>query len=266
MIREKHRIGLLLAYSLIVVLFLFLLAMLVLPSTARGSTEVDGTGSSESTTGGGGVEPPLVDPSLHSAFLVPTAITLPRGTLSMEVLGIQTLGVRWGISNRIQLNLGFRLIGFYTGATVNLFRGRQSALSLEAGIGLPVTSFDGDYPAAWVANPVYSLGDDDLMFTVGTLAGGISARSGALLIPYANITKRIARKVKVFFQVNDGISLGPILGDDHDGAHYLFAVPGLRFHGKKLSCDLGLILPVYYEGMADDPYFVVPFPSFSFRF
>lgn len=205
------------------------------------------------------------DPNMKSVFLFPSAYTLPEGQITLDILSFHALGIRWGVTDRVQVNVGFRLVGLYAGATTRLLVTDSSAFSLDAGVSVPVTSIDGKYPVMFSAGPVYTMGDDDLSFTAGTLVLGITTKKGAVALPYLSLMKRTGRKAKLFIQITDGTAIGEIFGEDHKGDNYLFASPGVRLHGRKFSCDLALIVPLYYEKL-DEHYWVAPFPSFSIRF
>ena len=251
-------------YSALVAIFVIVILLVIVFTSAEAAADPGAPAGTEEAVVTGTSENQPVDPNAHSSFLLPSAYTLEDDEVSMDILGLNMLGVRWGVTDRVQLNFGFRFLGLYAGATTKIFEGEKSAFSIEAGVGLPVAAINGKYHALWVVNPVYTIGDDDLSFTMGTAVGGIVTQEAVVAIPYASFMKRMSRKTKFFLQVTDVITMGGDF-DDHSGENYIFATPGIRIHGEKFSCDLGLLVPIYYDGL-DDQYWVAPLPTFSIHF
>ncbi len=207
-------------------------------------------------------EPKATDPNRHSAFLLPSAHTLSKGDVSMDIMGLYALGVRFGITDRIQLSLGFPWFSLYGEGRVKVWDKKNNIFSIGAGAGIPIIVEDADI--LWLVNPVYTFGGDDLNLTLGAAVGGISSHEGVLAIPYISVMKRVNRKMKIFIQVADGIAGGDVFGEEHQGEHYIFAMPGIRVHGRKFSCDISVMMPVHFKDL--ESYFIVPLPTFSIHF
>jgi hypothetical protein len=125
---KDGRFGSMIVYSVIFAIFLLLILFLIFLNSSDAAASLDEPASGEHNAQSEAAQSATPDPNRQSAFLFRSAHKLPKGEISMDILGFHALGVRWGAADRIQLNLGFRLIGMYAGTTVKIVETQNNFL------------------------------------------------------------------------------------------------------------------------------------------
>lgn len=228
------------------------------------------------------VAPAADDPNIDRAFLEPTAMTQPAGSLTYNNYELLLHGFTYGITDRVQASVtalspivkDMPLLGIAAVKWQVLSMSRFH-LALQGSAGLS-HSFNGDNLADSTSN-AYLLGagafatyclraDCASLVSVNAsyesvLAGGNMANG---VVFGGAIVQRLTSHVKLLGEVTAGTS--KVSGADNfstiDGALVSY---GVRFHTNRIASDVGFIKPVSFSGDSSDFLLGLPFVSVSYR-
>jgi hypothetical protein len=199
------------------------------------------------------------DVSLDHGFLVPTALTQPAHTLTINDYEIVMVGMTYGITDRLQLSatvaptpfVGALVIG---SAKYQLIGEGRFRMAVQAGVS------SVGFHLAGMASGCLSADCHSLLSANFTFIPTLGSQSEAPFLYGASWIQHLGGEVKLVLEVTSGGSLGS--GDEaFQQAKDGFLSGGLRFFGRRFSADVGLMATLTDPGRR-----VLPFISGSFRF
>jgi len=226
--------------------------------------------------------PAADDPNIDRAFLEPTAMTQPAGSLTYNNYELLLHGLTYGITDHVQTSLtvlspivkDMPLLGI-AAVKWQLLSASRFHLALQGSAGA-IHVFSGDslsdttrnaYLLGAGAFATYCLREDCAsLVSVNTsyeagLAGGNTAHE---VLFGGAIVQRLTPHVKLLGEITAGTS--KVSGADDfstiDGALVSY---GVRFHTNRIASDVGFIKPISSSGDGGDFLLGLPFVSVSYR-
>ena len=219
---------------------------------------------------------PFENPNPHQYFLLPNAIPLRKGSVSYRNYYIGGHYINYGITKNISIGMGGTILPGFLIPIIYLF-----TISPKVEFSLPKKFYIGFGIVYYTHNMSRVSRDDGGSFrakdlhdggayinvTYGTPDKNISliysystVSSGTIFLPYEEAAKEkqdlFNRSIKIggMLRVHKNISLiteNWIFYFKDDSRYPIFPIPafGVRFFGKKLSGDFGMILMVPYFAM-----------------
>jgi hypothetical protein len=223
------------------------------------------------------------DPNIDRAFLQPTAMTQPAGTITYNNYELILHGVTYGVTDNVQTTLtvlsplssDMPLLGF--GAVKwRLLATSRFHLALQGSLGFAHQSSGTDasvYTMGAGAFASFCLRDDCSSLLSATVnyqlaANASSSSDRAHVIIYGgSLVHRVGRHVKLLGEVTSAAVGASTFGGGETNFENLSGVLvsyGLRFHTGDIAGDVGFIKPFVDEG--DGGLLMgLPFINFSYR-
>ena len=202
------------------------------------------------------------DPDNTRLIFAPTARPLRRGSGYFSNYYVFFPGISYGLNNRLGLTAGMSVLPgvapgeqlFTIAPKLTLYSDKKSALAIGT-----LHAFNPGEGAAGIAFAIGTYGDKERSFTLG-LGLGYARESGEA----TDFAEHAILLIGGYQRLSPNLGLVSenwLIGGDVDLASQPFAL-ALRFSGKNLSTDLGIILigEVLKEG------FPIPWLSFAYRF
>jgi hypothetical protein len=216
------------------------------------------------------------DPNVDRGFLLPTAMTQPKGSVTYNNYELLIHGLTYGITDHTQVSFGvlapvvkeMPFVGTASLKTRVVDAGRFH-LALQASATL--AGSDLGLLGAGVLGS-YCLSDDCASLLNASAGYQFGApfsqdfQNGHLVTYGAGLIQRLGDHVKLLVEVGSAMS-ATNEGDASNGVDHLPGLVlnyGVRFHGSKLAADVGFIRPIV-DGI-DDPFILgIPFLNVSYR-
>jgi hypothetical protein len=252
-----------------------LLALLALPSAAHAQSEAPPTTLSASPAPPSGV---TADANIDRGFILPTAMTQPKGTLTYNNYELLLHGLTYGLTDRVQLTAtvlspivnDMPFIGWAAvkGQVVNADRFH---LALQGTLGFATSNIsasdrsdNGTFLGAGAIASV-CLSDDcaSLLSASTTYQAVLSGdRAAHTLIYGGSAVARLSDHVKLLAEVDSGAG-GTT--EHFESAGGVLVSYGVRFYGANLASDIGFIKPIDSSGDSGGILMGLPFASLSYR-
>jgi len=201
------------------------------------------------------------DPSLDHGFLLPTAMTQPKGSVTINDYDVVVLGVGYSPTDSIQLSATVAPVPFVGAVVVGslkwqVLREGRFRMALQGGGGTTGLHL-GAMLSACLRADCHSLLSANI-----TALPTVSLDGAAPVIYGASWIQHLGYEAKVIVEVVSGASLDSSQYgvDQMDGA---LATAGLRLFGRHFAVDLGVMGRV---GSAFTEGTVLPYLSASARF
>lgn len=220
------------------------------------------------------------DPNLDRSFLLPTAMTQPKGTLTYNNYELLFHGLSYGLTDRLQLTAtvlspiskDIPFVGFAAlkGQVVN---GERVKIAGQASVGY-IHVFDDNS----------STSNNNAFFVSGAALGSFCVQEGCHSLLSATVSlmqplgqgadstpifyygvsaiQRVGRHVKLLAEVAS--AAGNNSGDFENADGFLVNY-GVRFHNQSIASDVGFMRPFATSGDAPDFILGVPFVNVSYR-
>lgn len=207
------------------------------------------------------------DPNYTRLFLTPTAETLKRGRAYVGITEIVLFQYAYGLSDNSQV--GVTVFPFYPTAGVvfksELIHTRDDIFSFQFGGGMPLIMTGEFSGAGMIGGFIYTRGNRDDRFTIGTNFFGIITNNednlvGALL--NFGYEVRTSERVKWLFE----LALTPaFVGGEFANDFPRGITIGPRFFGRNFASDLGFFFPLQtFKGSVT--YYAIPVINFAYHF
>jgi hypothetical protein len=221
---------------------------------------------------------PSSDPNLDRAFLLPTAMTQPRGTLTYNNYELLLHGLTYGITDRLQVSVtvdspiskDMPLFGTAALKGHVLALGRFH-LALQGNLGYGgAFNDDGNAHAFTVGAGTlasFCLREDcsSLLSASATyqlvLAGGQNGEAHAIIYG-GSIVHAVGSHVKLLGEVTSAAAGAEGVFENAPG---VLASYGVRFHTSNIAADVGFIKPISSDGDLGGLLLGLPFVSVSYR-
>lgn len=217
------------------------------------------------------------DANIDRTFLLPTAETQPKGSLTFSDYELLLLGLTYAVTDNFQftgttlvpLHEDMPFVGQISAKLQLLDEGRLKVAALA---GLWFVNDENDYE-----------GDSENDLVVGSLGGaasycldetcaGLLSASATLshsnqddeeiLLYGASLVHPLTRRIKLLLELDTATAFHDGESDDLDG--YLFGY-GLRFFQGDIAGDVGFLKPVGQDFDGDELPLGIPFVNFSYR-
>jgi hypothetical protein len=222
-----------------------------------------------------------LDPNIDRAFIQPTAMTQPAGSVTYNNYELLLHGVTYGLTDNVQTTVtvlspivkDMPFIGF---AAV---KGRISPadrvhLALQGSVGFghefSTTSNDANaYSAGAGGYASFCLRADCASLINGSVnyqyAAGSNGSSGEHLLIYGgSLVVRASEHLKLLGEITS--AAGRSGSSELDNISGFLVSYGVRFHGANFAGDVGFIKPVDTSGNSNDALLLgIPFVSLSYR-
>jgi hypothetical protein len=225
--------------------------------------------------------PAADDPNIDRAFLEPTAMTQPAGSLTYNNYELLLHGFTYGITDRVQTSLtvlspivkDMPLLGI-AAVKWQLLSASRFHLALQGSAGA-IHVFSGDTLSSSTSNAyllgagafaTYCLREDcaSLVSVNASYEAGLAGGSlGNGVIFGGAIVQRLTPHVKLLGEVTGGTS--KVSGADFSAIDGALVSYGVRFHTNRIASDVGFIKPVSFSGDNGDFLLGLPFVSVSYR-
>jgi len=275
-----------LALQLIVVLTV-VLTLVLLPNPAARAAEPPGAPTA--VAGPASPAPAATsDPNLDRGFLLPTAMTQPKGSLTYNNYELLLHGVTYGFTDHVQgsvtvlspITRDMPIVGFgalkwrfFDNGRVHLaaqasagfgnFRAGASDSLYSAGAGMFASvCLRDDCQTLLSASATYQL----VQTATTTTPDGQSTSGRAQTLIYgASLVHAVSPHVKLLLEVGSAAAGTVSSNDGFDNFPGLVASYGVRFHNANLAADLGFVRPILTDGSRDEFLVGLPFASVSYR-
>ncbi len=226
--------------------------------------------------------PAAADPNIDRAFLEPTALTQPAGSLTYNNYELLLHGLTYGITDRLQASVTMLAPIVTDMPLLALAAAKWRLVSVSrfhlavqgsAGVG---HSFNEDSQGNGVSN-VYLLGAgafatyclrDDCASLLSLNASYQSVLSGGstgnAVIFGGALVQRLTAHVKLLAEVTAESTKFPG-SDSYSVADGVLVSYGVRFHTNRVASDVGFIKPVSFSGDSGGFLMGLPFVSVSYR-
>jgi hypothetical protein len=222
---------------------------------------------------------PNADANIDRGFLLPTAMTQPKGTLTYNNYELLLHGLSYGVTDRVQVTAtvlspivkDMPFIGWaavkaqvanvdrfhlavqgtlgYASVNASFDDGRESATFLGTG-ALASLCLRDDCASLFSASATYQ-----------AVLPHDSDGTAHLLLYGGSLVVRVSDHVKLLAELDSGAG-GET--DHFENAEGLVASYGVRFYGANIASDVGFIRPIATRG--DDEFLMgLPFASLSYR-
>jgi hypothetical protein len=225
------------------------------------------------------------DPNVDRGFLLPTAMTQPRGSITYNNYELLLHGVTYGITDDVQGSLTIlspivRDMPFVALGALKwrLFHNDRVHVAVQASGGymnFRANSADNAFSVGTGAFASFCLREDCssllsvsatyqlFMAQIRTLNGDpVLARTHGLVYG-ASLVHRVASHVKLLAEVSSASSHTATSGFENLGG--VLASYGVRFHSNNLAADVGFVRPILSDGGGDAFLMGVPFINVSYR-
>jgi hypothetical protein len=210
------------------------------------------------------------DPNLDRSFLIPTAMTQPKGSLTYSNYELGLHGLTYGFTDRFQGSVtvlppyvdDLPLIVTLS-AKGQVVRAGQIHLALQG--SATVGSGDNSSAAVFSGGTLFSActSDDCASLVTLGLTALISSESEDYILAYSgSLTQKISEHAKLLIE-----AVSAAYHDDDSGYHgapgFLLNY-GVRLHGHNFAGDIGFMRPVGFEDDGDIA-MGLPFVNFTYR-
>jgi hypothetical protein len=217
-----------------------------------------------------------IDPNLDRSFLLPTAMTQPKSTLTYSNYELLFHGITYGITDHLQGSLtllppyvkDMPLIGSLAlkGQIMSL---EWLKIALQGSFSFTSESSSSDTNSS---SSLFGLGafasaclvDDCSSLTSFSTTLLVPDFNQSMLLAYSgSLTQRISSHAKLLVEIASAS-----FKDDHrdfENAPGLLINYGIRFHGKSYAADVGFMRPVGDSFYNDEFVLGLPFLNFSYR-
>ncbi len=218
----------------------------------------------------------MADPNIDRGFILPTAMTQPKGSLTYNNYELVFHGLTYGITDDLQisgtvlapLTKDFPFIGFGSlkGRLVRAERFHLSLLgSVTYATGISGSDDDNFYTLGAGGFASFCLNSDCSSLLNAQLSYQLADASGApsvahLFVYGGSAVIRLSKHVKLLGEVTS--AGGGVDGEFESLDAALFSY-GVRFHSGSIAGDVGFIKPVFDSD--DELLFGIPFINFSYR-
>jgi hypothetical protein len=210
------------------------------------------------------------DPNLDRSFLVPTAMTQPKGSLTYSNYELALHGLTYGFTDRLQGSLTILPpyvddIPFVAVLSVKGQVVRSDRLHLALQGSTTFASADHDSAAAFSGGTLFSacISEDCASLVSLGLTVLFSNQDEDYILSYSgSLTQKLSEHTKLLVEM-----VSAAYHDDDTGYHgapgFLLNY-GIRFHGHNFAGDVGFMRPVGFE---DDGNIAMglPFVNFTYR-
>lgn len=210
------------------------------------------------------------DPNIDRGFLLPTAETQPRGSITFNDYELFITGLTVGVTDDLQLSATTILPMFEDMPLVATGSGKvrlvnAGRLRVAAHGSVTVVTADGEAAYLSTVGGTGSVCLDDgchsmLSATLGAMgAAGDDADGEAAVYYGASLVQKIAPRAKLLLEL-----AGASADLTSDASERIEALNyGIRFYGPNLAADVGFVRPL---GLEDDELVMgVPFVNLSYR-
>jgi hypothetical protein len=253
------------------------------PAVAQQQPDAELAGASGTTP-----PPASADPNIDRAFIQPTAMTQPAGSLTYNNYELLLHGVTYGITDHVQATLTVLppIIKDMPLMGAAAIKGRVSPsprlhLAAQGTVGFMSVSIENDSGSTKPAN-VVSLGAggyasiclrDDCSSLLNASANYQYAAnynysgSAHLVIYGGSLVLRASEHVKLLGEITSAAGRSGSSGSSFSNLEGFLVSYGLRFHTTALAADVGFIKPVATSGSSTNDGWVMglPFASVSYR-
>jgi hypothetical protein len=210
------------------------------------------------------------DPNLDRSFLFPTGMTQPQGSFTYNNYDLALHGLTYGFTDRLQgsatiLPTYLPEMPFIINLAVKgqVVRLERFHLALQGSVSVVSGHEDAKGFSAAVLTSVCLSKDCASLASAGVLSL-FSDRSKSFVLAYSgSLTQKLSESTKLLIEVNAASYY-----DHDDGFDTLPGILlnyGIRFHGRKFACDVGLMRPIVEDNDIDWPTLGIPFASFTYR-
>lgn len=220
------------------------------------------------------------DTNIDRAFIQPTAMTQPAGSLTYNNYELLLHGLTYGVTDNVQASVtvlapivrdmpfvGFAALKARLAATERLHLAVQGSAAFghafDSSSGNPngYSVGAGAYASFCLRDDCSSLFNASANYQYGTATG--DGGGGHLLIYGGSIVHRVASHVKVLAEVTS--AAGKSGSKDLDNISGFLVSYGVRFNVKDFAGDVGFIKPVVTDGGSDNLLLGLPFVNVSYR-
>jgi hypothetical protein len=216
------------------------------------------------------------DPNIDRAFVLPTAMTQPAGSLTYNNYELLLHGLTYGITDRVQASvtvlspISKDIPLFMIGSLkTRLLSAGAFHLALQGNAAFAHRfdngSSDNDDVGSLGAGALGSvcLRDDcaSLLSATAMYQLTLSGGGGHALIYGGSLVQRLGNHVKLLGELASGAQVG----NGFDNAPGLLINYGLRFHGESIAADVGFIKPLSSDGDSGGLLMGLPFVNVSYR-
>jgi hypothetical protein len=216
------------------------------------------------------------DPNVDRAFVLPTAMTQPAGTLTYNNYELLLHGLTYGITDRVQASVTIlspvsKEMPFFS---IGSLKGRVLSagafhLALQGNL-----AYAHAFETSSNDNNIVSLGggalasfclrDDCASLVSGTAMYQVTFNGGdnQALFYGGSLVQRLGNHVKLLAELASGAQFGQ--GNGFDNAPGLLINYGVRLHGESVAADVGFIKPLSSDGDAG-LLMGLPFVNVSYR-
>lgn len=223
------------------------------------------------------------DPNIDRGFVLPTAMTQPKGSFTYNNYELLLHGFTYGITDRVQVSATAlspitRDVPFYAMGSVKgqVISAGRVHVALQGNLGYgrlfdtggiindtDVVTFGGG------ALSSFCLSDDCSSLVSGSVTYQLATNGddnrGHLVIYGASWVQRIGTRVKLLAEITSAAGRDEADGS-YENAPGLLASYGVRFHNGNLAGDVGFVKPVLTADEDDTGFYLgIPFINFSYR-
>jgi hypothetical protein len=225
------------------------------------------------------------DPNLDRGFLLPTAMTQPKGSITYNNYELLLHGITYGITDNVQGSLtvlspivrDMPLVGL--GALKwRLFHNERVHVAVQASGGymnFRASGTDNAFSVGTGAFASFCLRDDCssllsasatyqlFMAQTQTLDGESRAGRAHGIFYGVSLVHRVASHVKLLAEISSTSNRS--VDGELQNLNGVLASYGVRFHSNNLAADLGFVRPILSDGGGDAFLMGVPFINVSYR-
>ncbi len=223
--------------------------------------------------------PAASDPNIDRGFILPTAMTQPKGTVTYNNYELLLHGVTYGVTDNVQSSLtvvspivrGMPFFGLAS-TKARFSPASRAHLALQGTLGFMHVLNDGEsgtlyslgagaYASFCLRSDCSSLVSGSVSYSYLTTGG---PDTGYLLVYGGSVVHAVSDRVKLLAEVTSAGGGQNAAGDLKTVDGFLLSY-GLRFHGTTFASDVGFMKPFDTSGGTGDFLLGLPFVSVSYR-